>query len=102
MPKNVKCKNCNNLIHDWCEKVIDSPCPDIVRDCQYFWQKTNADIIRAMSDEELADWLAKTQISNVKEALGIAGIPYKIKKGTQAEVKAESLTWLQQPAQEDK
>ena len=54
MPKNVMCKNCNNLKHDWCDKKIDSPDPNMVRDCQYFWQKTHADRIRAMSDEELA------------------------------------------------
>ena len=54
MPKNVMCKKCNNLINGWCEKKIDSPDPNMVRDCQYFWEKTNADRIRAMSDEELA------------------------------------------------
>ena len=54
MPKNVMCKKCNNLINGWCEKKIDSPDPNMVRDCQYFWEKTNADRIRAMSDEKLA------------------------------------------------
>ena len=54
MPLNVKCKNCNNYRNDWCEKVIDSPDPDMERDCRHFWEKTNADRIRAMSDEELA------------------------------------------------
>ena len=56
MPKNVMCKKCNNLINGWCEKKIDSPDPNMVRDCQYFWEKTNADRIRAMSDEALADF----------------------------------------------
>ena len=56
MPKNVMCKKCNNLINGWCEKKIDSPDPNMVRDCQYFWEKTNADRIRAMTDEELADF----------------------------------------------
>ena len=60
MPKNVVCKKCNNLVNDWCEKVIDSPDPDMQRDCQYFCEKTNAQKIRAMSDEELADMLWKT------------------------------------------
>ena len=59
MPKNVMCKKCNNLINGWCEKKIDSPDPNMVRDCQYFWEKTNADKIRAMSDEELAEWMAE-------------------------------------------
>ena len=54
MAKNVVCKKCNNLVNDWCEKVIDSPDPDMQRDCQYFREKTNADRIRSMNDEELA------------------------------------------------
>ena len=58
MPKNVVCKKCNNLVNGWCEKVIDSPDPDMQRDCRYFCEKTNADRIRAMSDEELAAWIA--------------------------------------------
>ena len=56
MPKNVMCKKCNNLINGWCEKKIDSPDPNMVRDCQYFWEKTNADRIRSMTDRELADF----------------------------------------------
>ena len=58
MPKNVVCKKCNNLVNDWCEKVIDSPDQDMQRDCQQFREKTNADRIRSMSDEELAAWIA--------------------------------------------
>ena len=57
MPKNVVCKKCNNLVNDWCEKVIDSPDPDMQRDCRYFCEKTNADLIRYMDDEELAEFL---------------------------------------------
>ena len=57
MPKNVVCKKCNNLVNDWCEKVIDSPDQDMQRDCQYFCEKTNADSIRSMDDEELAEFL---------------------------------------------
>ena len=57
MPKNVVCKKCKNLVNDWCEKVIDSPDQDMHRDCQYFCEKTNADLIRAMNDEELAEFL---------------------------------------------
>ena len=55
--KGIKCKSCNNLQNGWCETVIDSPDTDMVRDCQYFWQMTNADRIRAMSDEELAEYI---------------------------------------------
>ena len=58
MAKNVVCKKCNNLVNDWCEKVIDSPDPDMQRDCRYFCEKTNADRIRSMSDEKLAEIIA--------------------------------------------
>ena len=64
MPKNVMCKNCLNLTHHWCEKVIDSPDEDLERDCPYFCQKTNADRIRAMSDEELAEFLVVANPTN--------------------------------------
>ncbi len=63
--------------------------------------KTNADRIRAMSDEELADWLARTQIANVAEALKIAKIPYEQEDGLKDEVAKECLEWLKQPAEVD-
>ena len=66
MPKNVVCKKCNNLVNGWCEKVIDSPDPDMQRDCHHFCEKTNADRIRAMSDEELANFLAYTWATSAR------------------------------------
>lgn len=54
MAKNVICRRCNLLERDWCEDVMDSPDPNMQRDCPFFVEKTNADRIRAMSDEELA------------------------------------------------
>ena len=78
MAKNVVCKKCNNLVNDWCEKVIDSPDPDMQRDCQYFCEKTNADSIRAMSDEELAKLLCCNGWRMIEQK--------------------ECLEWLQQPA----
>ena len=84
MPKNVVCKKCNNLVNDWCEKVIDSPDQDMQRDCQHFCEKTNADIIRAMSDEELADFLAYTWATSARAWQKDTG---------------ETLHWLQQPAE---
>ena len=82
MPKNVVCKKCNNLVNDWCEKVIDSPDPDMQRDCQHFCEKTNADRIRAMSDEELASWMAECNA---------------YRENAEA---SQWLPWLQQPAEE--
>ena len=79
MPKNVVCKKCNNLVNDWCEKVMDSPDQDMQRDCQYFCEKTNADHIRSMSDEELAKLLCCTGWRMIEQK--------------------ECLEWLQQPAE---
>ena len=58
MPKNIYCKNCVHLRNDWCQKAVDSPDPDMERDCYYSKASTNADRIRAMSDDELAEFLA--------------------------------------------
>ena len=52
-----KCKNCVNLRYNWCEKVSDSPDENMERECVHFRHTTNADRIRSMSDEELADYI---------------------------------------------
>jgi hypothetical protein len=100
MQKNVICKKCNNLVNGWCEKVIDSPDPDMVRDCRHFSQKTNADRIRAMSDEELAEYLyygfGLQYCHNYSECAAMLdteeGIP-------EARCKGCVLEWLKQPAE---
>ena len=91
MPKNVVCKKCNNLVNGWCEKVIDSPDPDMQRDCQYFWEKTNADRIRSMSDEELAEFIKRIKVRAVL---------CKAEKNNDAFEALCSADWLQQPAKE--
>ena len=91
MPKNVVCKKCNNLVNDWCEKVIDSPDPDMQRDCQYFCEKTNAQKIRSMSDEELADMLWKTG-RNYRAVCADPVVDYN-------EHRDHLIAWLQQPAE---
>ena len=78
MSKNVVCKKCKNLVNDWCEKVIDSPDPDMQRDCRHFREKTNADRIRAMTDDDLAKLLCCTGWRMIEQK--------------------ECLDWLQQPA----
>lgn len=47
--------------------VKDSPDEDMLRDCQYFRQKTNRDALRNMTDEELAAWF--TSISDCKKCM---------------------------------
>ena len=55
MPLQVFCRNCAQYRNEWCKLKIDSPDPDMVRGCQYYRGMTNADRIRAMTDEELAE-----------------------------------------------
>ena len=83
--KNIKCRNCFFYRNEWCEKIVDSPDPEEARDCNYFREMNNADRIRAMTDEELADFLNQWGTS------------------TRAWQKdpGETLYWLQQPAEEE-
>lgn len=94
MPKNVMCKNCNNLINGWCGKKIDSPVLDMARDCQYFCQKTNADRIRAMRDEELHEFLYSYKFCDMCKE-GCNECHYH------GDCKRRLADWLQQPAEEE-
>ena len=68
----MKCRNCVNLECGWCDMRADSPDPDIDRDCHWFAQKTEADVVRNMTDEELAGLLtavAKKSAEKLCESL---------------------------------
>lgn len=45
----------------WCGNIADSPDLDIERDCDHYSPMTNADRIRSMTDEELADFLVTVE-----------------------------------------
>ena len=92
MPKNVVCKKCNNLVNDWCEKVIDSPDPDMQRDCQYFCEKTNADRIRSMTDDELNDLFNDIYNAGVDDAV-------EYEWGHRTNSFEWTMEWLQKPAE---
>ena len=99
--RNIKCRNCINYRHEWCEKVNDSPDPDLERDCQYFKQKTNADRIRAMSDEELAEWLANMfDCHHCSEHERIGGNPLLSAEQCDQKCEKHCLEWLKQPVKE--
>ena len=51
----------NEYICDWCEKIKDNPHEEIERECEYYESLTNADRIRSMTDEELADFIEMKQ-----------------------------------------
>ena len=90
MPKNVVCKKCNNLVNGWCEKVIDSPDPDMQRDCQHFCEKTNADKIRSMTDDELNELFREIYDAGAEDAVAYEW-------GQRANSFEWTITWLQQP-----
>lgn len=72
-----KCKNCNNLynlsdkndviVGKWCPKINDSPHLDMECNCEHYKAMTNADRIRSMTDEELAEIFAQYNISLDKD-----------------------------------
>ena len=95
MPKNVVCKKCNNLINDWCEKVIDSPDPDMQRDCQHFCEKTNAQKIRSMSDDELNDLFYEIYNAGVEDASSYEW-------GQRTNSFEWTMDWLQMPTETQK
>ena len=92
MPKNVVCKKCNNLVNDWCEKVIDSPDQDMQRDCQYFCEKTNADRIRSMTDDELNELFHEIYNAGAEDAVAYEW-------GQRTNSFEWTMDWLQQPAE---
>ena len=92
MAKNVVCKKCNNLVNDWCEKVIDSPDPDMQRDCQHFCEKTNAQKIRSMSDDELNELFHDIYNAGVDDAV-------EYEWGHRTNSFEWTMEWLQKPAE---
>lgn len=92
--RNVKCRNCHNYRNEWCEPTIDSPHPDIERDCAHFRIKTNADHIRSMTDEELADFISNLSYTDAWKC----GEHYVDCNNECEKCVAE---WLKQPYKED-
>ena len=92
MPKNVVCKKCKNLVNGWCEKVIDSPDPDMQRDCQHFCEKTNAQKIRSMSDDELNELFHDIYNAGAEDAVAYEW-------GQRTNSFEWTMEWLQQPVE---
>ena len=90
--KNIKCRGCFFYRNEWCEKIVDSPDPEEARDCNYFREMTNADRIRSMTDEELAEF-----IKHIKVRAAFC----KAVKDNDAFEALCSAEWLQQPTEED-
>lgn len=63
----VQCKKCRYLLKDkegynWCPNKMDDPDLDLIRDCEWYAVRTNADRIHNMTDEELAKTLSGEEI----------------------------------------
>ena len=50
------------IVGKWCPKISDSPDVEAERKCGYYKCMTQADRIRSFSDEELAEFLADSEI----------------------------------------
>ena len=98
----MKCKNCFFLEDYWCEQVVDSPDEEMERECVHFKQKTNADRIRAMTDEGLVDFFHR------QVGCGVDFVPCGVvcfgEKDcpcyTTEDCKKKIAEWLKQPAEE--
>ena len=90
----AKCKNCkyldtvqNDLRSEpfkWCVCTDDSPVLDMERDCENYAPMTNADRIRSMTDDELADFI----------------INFDNRFGEEYEGEQSCLSWLQKESEE--
>lgn len=102
MAENVKCKSCKRLKKHWCKAVLDSPDEDMLRDCRHFVQKTNADRIRAMSDEELAKFLECFGLCHhCTEHHRLGDLRIYADEKCDEMCEHHCLEWLQQPAEVD-
>ena len=101
----AKCKNCkyldtvqNDLRSEpfkWCVCTDDSPVLDMERDCDYYAPMTNADRIRSMSDEELAEFIEQVSTDSM-ETISFGAKEYE----EIWEHKETALQWLQSEVEE--
>ena len=99
----MTCKYCGNLrdcIED-ANKCSHEHNPDFEgeKNCSHFKRATRADKIRSMSDNELAEWLARTQISIVADVMALV-LPqeeYKASNEVIENTMIEAREWLLEP-----
>ena len=54
--RGIKCADCAEYKNEWCEKIIDSPHPDLTRDCQYWHEKKDmVEVVRCRDCVHCAD-----------------------------------------------
>ena len=100
--RDIKCRSCVNYRNNWCHRIADDPHPDLLRDCQYYRETTNADHIRSMSDEELAKWLADMwDCSYCSEYDRTGGHPLFSAEPCDQKCEQHCFDWLKQPYKEE-
>ncbi len=89
----AKCKYKESCGYEFC---LDDCCPEFEAAVE-----TNADRIRAMSDEELAQAIYEMVQGSVEGLLEMFDLPARIDSVVRVEpYKKRLLSWLQQPAEE--
>lgn len=53
--RNVKCSDCEEYKNEWCEKIIDSPHPNLLRDCQYWHERK--DMVEVVRCKDCKHWM---------------------------------------------
>ena len=53
--RTVRCANCSEYKNEWCEKIIDSPYPEMLRDCQYFHEKDHG-LVKVTRCKDCKHW----------------------------------------------
>ena len=91
----AKCKNCINLQNHWCDMVADSTDENAERECCTYERMTNADKIRSMSDDELAEFIEQVSTDSMET------ISFGTKEYEEIwEHKETALQWLQSEVEE--
>lgn len=62
--------------------------------------QTNADRIRAVSDEELAAWMARKTLDIMRSTLKVVGARWDESPELEGVVKKDNLDWLRQPVKD--
>lgn len=52
--RNIKCSDCAEYRNEWCEKIVDSPYPDMLRDCQYWHERK--DMVEVIRCKDCTHW----------------------------------------------
>ena len=107
----MKCRNCKYPrwgeeypgmpFFGWCDEINDSPDMDIERECRCFEPATNAEIIRRMSDEQLAKLFYSVYKRSCIDFVNQSGIKAEIEFKNSEGSEAAFLKYLQSPAEED-